>query len=91
MLKLGAKRRRTTAEVERDKVLMAGKEAAVQQQLEQYNALLKENEMLRVKEQSLDNMQEMIQELEQRDIIQLDSNNTFKLSEDAVRISKQKH
>jgi hypothetical protein len=60
MLKLGAKRRRTTAEVERDKALMANKEAAVQQQLEQYNALLKENEMLRVKEQSLDNMQEMI-------------------------------
>jgi hypothetical protein len=36
-------------------------------------------------------MQEMIQELEQRDIIQLDGNNTFKLSEDAIRISKQKH
>jgi hypothetical protein len=91
MLKLGAKRRRTTAEVERDKALMAGKEEAVQQQLEQYNALLKENEMLKVKEQSLDNMQEMIHQLEQRDIIQLDSNNTFKLSEDAIRISKQKH
>jgi hypothetical protein len=32
----------------------------------------------------------MIQELEKRDIIQLGSDNTFKLSDDAVRISKQK-
>jgi cell shape-determining protein MreC len=91
MLKLGAKRRRTTAEVQRDKLANADKEAAIEKQIAAYNRLLKENEVLKEKSEDLEKAMEMIGQLEERDIIQRDHNNSYQLSDDAVRISKSKH
>jgi hypothetical protein len=91
MLKLGAKRRRTTAEVKSDKLANADKEAAIEKQVAAYNRLLKENELLKDKSEDLEKAMEMISQLEDRDIIQRDQNNAYQLSDDAVRISKSKH
>jgi hypothetical protein len=88
MLKLGAKRRRTTTEVLRDKLANADKEAAIEKQIAAYNRLLKENELLKLKSEDLEKAMEMIGQLEERDIIQRDHNNSYQLSDDAVRISK---
>jgi hypothetical protein len=91
MLKLGAKRRRTHAEVERDKVLSQDKEGTIQKHLAAYNRVLKENEDLQANNANLHKAMDIINELEKRSIIERDQNNTYTLSDDAVNISKQKN
>jgi hypothetical protein len=88
MLKLGAKRRRTHAEVLKDNAVNQDKEAVIQKHVAAYNRLLKENEELKGNEENLAKAMSMINELEKRDIIQQDLDSSYRLSEEALRISK---